>query len=102
MTKVGSDIAKIAIFVDQVKSKQTSLIGGLIDHQITRKGLNKQIFPTRKWEKIPVPTRRRLDERTINMDLQLALAVRVPMWLSYNPEGVAGKRVAKKSQYHID
>ena len=50
MTKVGSYIAKTGIFVDQIKSKQTSLIGGFIDYQITGKGLNEQISLNQKWE----------------------------------------------------
>ena len=39
---------------------------------------------------------RRLAEWTINTDLQLALAVRVPMWFSYNPEESGGKRCCQK------
>ena len=39
-----SKAIKIIWKVDQIKSKQTSLLGGILDHQITRKGLNEQIF----------------------------------------------------------
>ena len=101
MTKVGSYITKFGVFVDQIKSKQTSLFGALFDHQLTRKGVQGRIFLTRKGEISQFRLGRRLAERTINTDLQLALAMRVSMWFSYNPEESGGKTCAKKSQYHI-
>ena len=79
MTKVGSYIAKFGVFLDQIKSKQTSLVGVLLGQQITLKGLNERIFLTQKWEISQCRLTRGLAERTINTDLQLALAERVPM-----------------------
>ena len=79
MTKVGSYIAKFGVFLDQIKLKPTSLLGGLFGQQITLKGRKTRIFLTQKWEISQFGLGRMLAEQTINMDLQLALVERVSM-----------------------
>ena len=97
MTKVGSYISKFGVFVDQIKSKQTSLFGELFDHQLTRKGFNERIFLTRKWEK----SQYRLEEGLPNGPTTCIGSESADVVFLQLGREFRGKRVAKKSQYHI-
>ena len=89
-------LPKLVYLLIKIKSKQTSLFGALFNYQLTQKGVQGRIFLTRNGEISQFRLGRRLAERTINTDLQLALAVRVPMWFSHNPEESGGKTCCQK------